>query len=123
MTKTKKTVKKITLRTLLGRLQNRCDLIVADGLRYWQQGMDIGDILGDFYEMDNWRFHVTELANPDKDELRLIHGASWHSFNLNQPIKKGKGHTVRLKSVREVSLDIGFISLQNLIKWDPSVLK
>lgn len=102
-----KTKRTITLRTLLGRLQNRCDLIVVEECeRYW------------WGKSEYWQFSIT------RNELKLIRGLELvNSFKLNQPIKKGKGKTVKLKNDLGAEMDIGFFSLQNLIKWDSSVLK
>jgi hypothetical protein len=104
VTKKKTAVKKTTLRSLLSRIKGKCDLIIAEGQRYWSKGLA--------KEMDDWRFEVTE------DELRLIEGV-WenrivNSFGLNFTVKVGK------KSVRVVgesgSVALQFISLNNLVK-------
>lgn len=106
-TKTKKT----TLRTILGRIKDRCDLIIAKGAgpnpkeqRYWRDKLAT--------EMQDWRFEIT------KTELQLIQGVYDNrvvgTFDLDQPVKMGK--TVRLKDDVGDSVTFQFINLTNLTK-------
>lgn len=79
-----------TLRDVLGRVKDKCDLIVYEGQRYWR--LDLAT------EMDDWRFLIT------KHELQLIEGVydnrEKYSFPLSQPVKIGK------KSIKLVEDDI-----------------